>query len=226
MQICYTSVAHSQSNGQAERTNAKVPRGLKTRTSKKKLEACGRGWHDDLQSVLWSIRTTATKRTGKTPFFLVYRAEAVLPHEVRRRSAWVLTFDEAQQDAMRGMDLVLGEERRRQASLRAARYQQALRGYHCRNILPRTLEVGDLVLRRVLSREGLHKLSPMWEGPFKVVHVLGLAPHAWRPRRGCPSRTRGTSNTSEDFTPEKGPVPVKKANACEAGAFWKKAQCL
>lgn len=29
----------------------------------------------------------------------------------------------------------------------------------------------DLVLRRVLSREGPHKLSPMWEGPFKVVHV-------------------------------------------------------
>ena len=32
-------------------------------------------------------------------------------------------------------------------------------------------EEGDLVLRRVLSREGLHKLSPMWEGPFRVVHV-------------------------------------------------------
>ena len=28
------------------------------------------------------------------------------------------------------------------------------------------------MLRRVLSREGLHKLSPMWEGPFKVVHVF------------------------------------------------------
>ena len=72
---------------------------------------------------------------------------------------------------MQGMDLVLGEERRREASLRAARYQQALRRYHCRIVRSRTLEVGDLVLRRVLSREGLHKLSPMWEGPFKVVHV-------------------------------------------------------
>ena len=27
------------------------------------------------------------------------------------------------------------------------------------------------MLRRVLSREELHKLSPMWEGLFKVVHV-------------------------------------------------------
>ena len=72
---------------------------------------------------------------------------------------------------MQGMDLVLGEERRREATLRATRYQQELRRYHCRNICPRTLEVGDLMLGRVLSREGLHKLSPMWEGPFKVVHV-------------------------------------------------------
>ena len=77
--------------------------------------------------MLWSIRTTVTKPTGETPFFLVYGAEAVLPHEVRSRSARVLAFDEAQQDAMRGMDLVLGEERRREAALRAARYQQALR---------------------------------------------------------------------------------------------------
>ena len=59
----------------------------------------------------------------------------------------VLAFDEARQDAMQGMDLVLGEERRRQASVRAARYQQALRRYHCRIVRSRTLEVGDLILR-------------------------------------------------------------------------------
>ena len=64
-----------------------------------------------------------------------------------------------------------GRNARHEASFQAARYQQALRRYHCRNIRPRTLEVGDLILRRVLSKEGLHKLSPMWEGPFKVVHV-------------------------------------------------------
>ena len=66
---------------------------------------------------------------------------------------------------------MMGEEHRREAALRAARYQQELRRYHCRSVRSRTLEVGDLILRWVLSREGLHKLSPMWEGPFKVVHV-------------------------------------------------------
>ena len=121
--------------------------------------------------MLWSIHTTATKPTGETPFFLVYGAEAVLPHEVKHRSTRVLAFDETQQDAMRGMGLVLGEERRREATLRATRYQQALRWYHCRNVRSRTLEVGDLVLRRVLSREGLYKLPPMWEGPFRITRV-------------------------------------------------------
>ena len=80
------------------------------------------GWHNKLQSVLWSIRTTTTKPTGEPPFFLLYGAEAVLPHEVKHHSARVLAFDETQQDATRGMDLVLGEERRREAALRAARY--------------------------------------------------------------------------------------------------------
>ena len=63
--------------------------------------------------MLWSIRTTATKPTGETPFFLVYGAEAVLPHEVWHRSPWVLAFDEARQDASPGTDVVLGEEDRR-----------------------------------------------------------------------------------------------------------------
>ena len=105
--------------------------------------------------MLWSIRTTATKRTGETPFFLVYGAEAVLPHEVKHHSARVLAFDEVHQDAMRGMDLVLGEERRCEAALRAARYQKTLWQYHCRSVRSRTLEVGDLVLRR-RALQGTH----------------------------------------------------------------------
>jgi transposase InsO family protein len=170
-QICFASVAHPRSNGQAERANAEVLKGLKTRSFKKQLAACGKGWLDELPSVLWSIRTTATKPTGETPFFLVYKAEAVLPAEVKHQSPRVLAFDEFRQGGLREDDLLFLEEARRQASLRAARYQQALHRYHSRNICPRTLEVGDLVLRRILSKEGLHKLSPMWEGPFRVTHI-------------------------------------------------------
>ncbi|XP_073367706.1 uncharacterized protein [Aegilops tauschii subsp. strangulata] len=179
-QICYASVVHPRSNGPAACANAEVLRGLKARSFKKKLDACSRGWLDELQSALWSIRTTVTKPADETP------AEAVLPHEVKPHSPRVLAFDEASQDASWGMDLVLREEGRRQASLRAARYQQVLRRYHYHSVRSRTLEVGDLILRRVLYREGLHKLSPMWEGPFRIARVSRLGTARLETQDGVP----------------------------------------
>jgi hypothetical protein len=104
---------------------------------------------------------------------LVYGAKAVLPIDVKFGSPRVLAFDEIHQEDLIKDRLLLLEEARCQATLCAARYhyQQGLRRYHSRHVRARTLEVGDLVLRRILSREGLHKLSPMWEGPFKVTHI-------------------------------------------------------
>jgi hypothetical protein len=120
---------------------------------------------------LWSIRTSATKPTGETPFFLVYGAEAVLPTDVKFGSPRVLAFDELRQEDLINDRLLQLEEAQCQVALHAARYQQGLRHYHSCHIRARTLEVGDLVLRRILSHEGLHKLSPIWEGPFKVTHI-------------------------------------------------------
>jgi transposase InsO family protein len=55
--VSFTSVAHPRCNGQAERMNAEVLRGLKTRTFDK-LRKCGKRWVNELSVVLWSIRTT------------------------------------------------------------------------------------------------------------------------------------------------------------------------
>jgi transposase InsO family protein len=171
IKIYFASVASPRSNGQAERANAEVLKGLKTRSFNAKLEACGKKWLDNLQSILWSIRTTATKPTRETPFFLIYGAEAILPTDIKFGLPRVLAFNEIrQEDLIKDRHLQL-EEAWCQAALCAARYQQGLRRYHSCHVQARTLEVGDLVLRRILSRDGLHKLSPMWEGPFKVTHI-------------------------------------------------------
>jgi transposase InsO family protein len=42
IKICFTSVAYPRSNGQAERANAEVLKGLKTKSFNAKLEACGK----------------------------------------------------------------------------------------------------------------------------------------------------------------------------------------
>jgi hypothetical protein len=34
--------------------------------------------------------------------------------------------------------------------------------------------VDDLVLRQVLSWEGMNKLSPWWEGPYRITQVCRL----------------------------------------------------
>jgi hypothetical protein len=83
----------------------------------------------------------------------------------------VLAFNVLRQEDLIKDRLLQLEESQCQAALHAARYQQGLCRYHSHHIRARTLEVEDLVLRRILSREGLHKLSPMWEGPFKVAHI-------------------------------------------------------
>ena len=162
--VCFASVARPRSNCQAERANAEVLHGLKTRTFDR-LRKCGRNWIEELPVVLWSIRTTPNRATGQTPFALVYGAEAVLPTELIYGSPRVLAYDELEQDAL------LLEEDCLQAAVRAARYQQALRRYHSRKVKARSFEEGDLVLRRVQSAKNSNKLTPKWEGPYRVRRV-------------------------------------------------------
>ena len=146
--VCFASVAHPRSNGQAERANAEVLRGLRTKTFDR-LHKSGRRWIDELPAVLWSIRTTPNRATGQTPFALVYGAEAVHPMELIYGSPRVLAYDELEQELLRQDDAALLEEDRLRAAVRAARYQQALHRYHSRKVHARSFEEGDLVLRRV-----------------------------------------------------------------------------
>ena len=114
--VCFASVAHPRSNGQAERANAEVLHGLKTRTFDR-LRKCGRNWIEELPVVLWSIRTTPNRATGQTPFALVYGAEAVLPTELVYGSPRVLAYDELEQEQLRQDDALLLEEDRLQAAV-------------------------------------------------------------------------------------------------------------
>ena len=103
-------------------------------------------WVAEVPAILWSLRTTPNQSIGFTPFFLAYRAEAVLPSDLDHDTPRVKAFDhdratEAQQDAI---DLL--EEARETIIIHSAHYQQTLRRYHERKIRGRILEVGDLML--------------------------------------------------------------------------------
>jgi hypothetical protein len=129
-----------------ERANAEILRGLKTCTYDY-LRKHGANWVSELPSVLWGNRTTPSRATGETPFILVYGAEACLPPEIIMGSPWAQSFDEFAQEQLRREDVDFIDGHRWRATVRNARYSQALRRYHQRFVHSWRFEVGDLVLR-------------------------------------------------------------------------------
>ena len=96
----------------------------------------------------------------------------MLPPELKIRSTRVDTFNDLNQEELRADDINLLEEKTNQALIRSAVYQQALRKYYDRKVQPRSLAVGDLVLKKIQSQSNRNKLSPKWEGPYTVVEVM------------------------------------------------------
>jgi transposase InsO family protein len=121
IQICYASVAHPESNEQVERANAEILKGLKTRTYDG-LKKHGMKCIDELPCALWGNRTSSSRATGETPFFMVYGAEAILPPEVTMGSLSVKTYDEVTQYQLRREDIDWVDERRWQSAIKNACY--------------------------------------------------------------------------------------------------------
>jgi hypothetical protein len=94
-----------------ERANAEVLKGLKTHTYDG-LKKHGKKWLDELLCALWGNRSSPSRATGETPFFIVYGTEDILPSEVTMGSLRVKTNDEAMQDQLRHEDIDLVNEQR------------------------------------------------------------------------------------------------------------------
>jgi transposase InsO family protein len=92
IRVDWAAVAHPMTNGQVERANGMILQGLKPRIYND-LKKFGRRWMKELPSVVWSLRTTPSRATGFTPFFLVYGAEAILPTDLEYGSSRTRAYD-------------------------------------------------------------------------------------------------------------------------------------
>ena len=103
-------------------------------------------WVEELDSVLWVLRTTPNRTTGYTPFFLVYGAEAVLPCDIIHDSPRVRMYEEreAELDQQDALDAL--EEEHDVAKARSAFYQQQARRYQSREVRAKSYNVSELVL--------------------------------------------------------------------------------
>ena len=125
--------------------------------------------------ILWAYRTMARTSMRETPFRLTYGTEAVIPVEVGVTSIRREVFNEESNNDHLQINLDFMDEVREKASIRMTKFQQKMAEYYNKRVNLRRLDIGDLVLRKVTtatrnSTQG--KLSPTWEGPYRVIHYF------------------------------------------------------
>jgi transposase InsO family protein len=125
IRVDWAAVAHPMMNGQVERANGMILQGLKPRTYND-LNKFGKRWMKELPSLVWSLRTTPSRATGFTLFFLVYGVEAILPTDLEYGSPRTRAYDDRCNQTNREDSLDQLEEARDVALLHWARYQQSL----------------------------------------------------------------------------------------------------
>ncbi|XP_057808674.1 uncharacterized protein LOC131023143 [Salvia miltiorrhiza] len=177
----FVSVAHPQANGQEELANRTICEGIK-----KRLERSRGRWVEELDTVLWALRTSPKTAIGEAPFTLVYGSNAVVPAEVRLESHRVTTYDTAQNEELRRLDLDLIELQREEAQVRAAKYKNIIKAGYDKKVKLRRLGKGDLVLKRADALKPVGKFEANWEGPFVITEVLGGGAYHLADQEGRP----------------------------------------
>ena len=106
-----------------------------------------------------------------------YKAEAVIPLETGFPMLRTQSFNSSNNDKLLERSLDLIEERRESAMVQLAHYQHKLKQGYDAKIRLRPLELGDLVLRKVLGmakNPAWGKLGPNWKGPYRITSLAGI----------------------------------------------------
>jgi hypothetical protein len=168
----FSSLAYPQENGQVEVSNKVILDGIK-----KRLEEAKDKWVEELPSIMWTHRTTKRRSTGEMQFTLTYGVEAVILLKVDLPTTRTAEFDAEENEDNLRKDLNLLKARRDLATIRLASYQQQMKRGYNKNIRPRSFQVGDLVLQKLVANtKNLNdgKLGSNWERPYKVTSLAGV----------------------------------------------------
>jgi hypothetical protein len=91
---------------------------------------------------------------------LVYGADGVLPPEIFLELAWVVQFNKADQNEARELDSNLLEEKHNKAPANVQKYQESLKRYYNKSVVPCQLEIGDLMLKDIRTKDNYKFSSP------------------------------------------------------------------
>ena len=108
---------------------------------------------------------------------MTYGAEAVISLETGFPTSRTSSFNPKDNDEQLTKSLDLIEEKRENAMVRLAHYQQKLKQGYDANVKLRPLTPGDLVLRKVVGaakNPAWGKLGPNWEGSYRITSKAGI----------------------------------------------------
>jgi hypothetical protein len=97
----------------------------------------------------------------------------MLPVDLIWTSPKIEQYEDGEAEHTRRLELDSAEEVRVNTTLQSARYLQGLRRHYNKSTKQRSVQVGDLVLRRIQKTDRRHKLLSPWKGPFIVIKVSG-----------------------------------------------------
>ena len=108
---------------------------------------------------------------------MTYGAKAVIPLESGFPTTRTSSFNpkDNNEQLARGLDLI--EEKRENAIVQLAHYQQKLKRDYDAHVRIRPLTSNDLVLRKVVGsakNPTWGKLGPNWEGPYRITSNAGI----------------------------------------------------
>ena len=108
---------------------------------------------------------------------MTYGAEVVIPLETGFPTTRTNLFNSKENNEQLTRNLDLIEEKRENAMVQLAYYQQKLKQGYDANVKLRPLTPGDLVLRKVVGaakNPAWGKLGPNWEGPYRITSKAGI----------------------------------------------------
>ena len=108
---------------------------------------------------------------------MTYGAEAIIPLKTCFPTLRTSSFNPSDNDEQLTKSLDLIKEKRKNAMVQLAYYQQKLKQGYDVNVKLRPLTPGDLVSRKVVGATknlAWGKLGPNWEGPYHITLEAGI----------------------------------------------------